>query len=226
MSGRQFIGTLHPAFNPFADTYLSEILTAVISAWSRMKPPDRRETEDRITFRLCGRLLNDPEFADLPYDVSCQHWLVGLDGELLGRLDLRFKHRHSQRDYFALESKRLHVHYPGGRFSTEYVTYAGDQGMMAFVVGPYSEGLPVGGMLGYIMDGDSVKAWSGLANCIEGQRTSLKLSANSGLVKSPLTFTIPSSLPSIPSLGETEHILSSHRLRLLHLLLPVFSRAN
>ena len=56
MSGRQFSGSLDSAFNPFDETYLSEILTAVISAWARMNQPGGREIEDRITFRLAGRL--------------------------------------------------------------------------------------------------------------------------------------------------------------------------
>ena len=87
-----------------------------------------QEAPHRALPRLYGRLLNDPHFAELPYDVIAQCCLLGLNGEQLGRLDLRFKHRHSQRDYFAFESKRLHVTYPGGSFSTEYPTYAVTRG--------------------------------------------------------------------------------------------------
>ncbi len=91
-------------------------------------------------------------------------------GERLGRLDLRFKHRHSQRVYFAFEAKRLHVTYPSGKFSVEYTTYAGDDGLMAFVEGQYAKGFPACGMLGYVMDGDSDKAcgadWSNVSNAV------------------------------------------------------------
>jgi len=59
--------------------------------------------------------------------------------------------------------RSLHVMYPGGSFSTEYSSYAGDDGMMAFVQGYYSKGLQACGMLGYIMDGKSDAAWVGLA---------------------------------------------------------------
>src|ERR1051326_2562 len=120
MNGQRLNGNLDPRFNPFEEDYLTEILRAVVTAWSRMNQPRRREIEDRITFRLAGRLQNDPDFRNLPYDIVPQYWLLGLDGRRLGRLDLRFKHRRSQRDYFALESKRLHVTYPGGHVSTEY----------------------------------------------------------------------------------------------------------
>ena len=220
MSGWIFNGTLESAFNPFDQDYLAEILEAVVAAWARMKHPKRNEIEDWITFRLAGRLANDPHFAELAYDVVPQYWLLGLSGQRLGRLDLRFKHRHSQRDYFAFESKRLHVTYPGGSCSTEYPTYAGNEGMMAFIEGQYSEGLPAGGMLGYVMDGDTNKAWVGLGNRIEVRRIHLKLLATSKLATSSLVGTIASGTKGT-QLGETEHDLGSHHLRLFHLLLPV-----
>jgi choline dehydrogenase-like flavoprotein len=93
-------GTLDPAFNPFDGSYLAEILEATAHAWARMKPPRPNEIEDRITARLVGQLANAPEFAEIPYDITYQWWLLGLEGELLGRLDIRFKHRRSKRDYF------------------------------------------------------------------------------------------------------------------------------
>jgi hypothetical protein len=114
------------------------------------------------------------------------HWLLGLEGELLGRLDLRFKHRHSQRDYFIFEAKRLHVTYPGGGSSLEYLRYAGDDGMMAFVEGQYGDQFPAGGMLGYVMDGLSDKAWDGLAKRIEDRRAQLKVAENAKLRSSKI----------------------------------------
>ncbi|MGH9432274.1 MAG: hypothetical protein ACRD3T_12105 [Terriglobia bacterium] len=145
---------------------------------------------------------------------------VGLNGDRLGRLDLRFKHRHSQRDYFAFESKRLHVTYPKGAFSTEYPTYVGEEGMMAFIEGQYSKELPAGGMLGYVMDGKAGTAWSGLGKCIDAEHNTLKLIESSRLAKSNLSRAIARSITGT-RLGETEHDLTTHRLRLFHLLLPV-----
>ena len=220
MSGRVFNGNLEPKFNPFDDNYLAEILEAAAIAWKRMKHPNISEIEDRITYRLAGRLLNDPHFAELPYDVIPQCCLVGLNGEQLGRLDLRFKHRHSQRDYFAFESKRLHVTYPGGSFSTEYPTYAGDDGMMAFVEGQYSSGFLAGGMLGYVMDGKADAAWSGLEKRIDAERINLKLAGSSKLSASVLSTAIAKGMKG-SHLGETDHDLKTHHLRLFHLLLPV-----
>jgi hypothetical protein len=216
---RQLHGQLASEFNPFGEDYLAEILEAVAVAWSRMKQPNRNEWEDPITYRLAGRLQNDPIFNELPYDIVPQHWLLGLNGERLGRLDLRFKHRQSQRDYFAFESKRLHVTYPGGSISPEYGDYAGEPGMMAFIEGQYSKSLPDGGMLGYVMDGDTSKAWSGLATRIEARRQELKLGASSKLTKSKLSHIEASGMLGT-LLGETAHQIG-YKLRLFHLLLPV-----
>ncbi len=220
MSSSIFNGRLDPQFNPFDDDYLVEILEATALAWARMNPPDINDIEDRITFRLAGCLANDPDFAELPYDVVPQFWLLGPNGELLGRLDLRFKHRHSQRDYFAFESKRLHVTYPGGRFSTEYPAYVGEDGMMAFINGQYSRGLSAGGMLGYIMNGNTDGAWGGLEQRIELQRTPLKLIERSSLVQSVLSKALEHAMTDT-RLGETEHDLGTHHVRLFHLLLPI-----
>ncbi|MGH9432273.1 MAG: hypothetical protein ACRD3T_12100 [Terriglobia bacterium] len=76
MSGRTFNGRLELKFNPFDDDYLIEILEATAGAWTRMKHPEGTEIEDKITYRLAGRLNNDPEFAELPYDVIPQCWLL------------------------------------------------------------------------------------------------------------------------------------------------------
>jgi hypothetical protein len=220
MSGRTFNGRLAAKFNPFDDDYLVEILEATAVAWKRMRHPSESEIEDRITYRLAGRLLNDPHFADLPYDIVPQYWLLGLNGDLLGRLDLRFRHRHSQRDYFTFESKRLHVTHPKAGFSTEYPTYVGEDGMMAFIDGQYCKGVPAGGMLGYVMDGKTDIAWNGLEKRIDAKRNPLKLSGSSGLVKSGLTKAITIAMTGT-HLGETQHDLITGQLRMFHLLLPI-----
>ncbi len=219
MNVRNFSGRLEPKFNPFAGDYLTEILEATAVAWARMKKPGRSELEDRITFRVAGQLANDAYFTELPYDVVPQYWLLGINGELLGRLDIYFKHRNSQRDYFAFESKRLHVTYRSGK-KTEYSKYAGNDGMMAFVMGYYSKGLKACGMLGYIMDGKSDVAWAGLEQVIEDRRLLLKLVARSKLATTTLSKAAAKGMKGT-RLGETQHDLGSYRLRLFHLLLPI-----
>jgi len=217
-------GRLAPAFNPFDEEYLVEILNAVIEAWSRMIRPNRRELEDHITFRLAGRIANDPLLRDLPYDVVPQYWLLGLNGERLGRLDLRFKHRHSARDYFTFEAKRLHVKYPSGAFRPEYSKYTGKDGMMCFIDGKYASGMQAAGMLAYVMDGDCGRAWNGVQDQIESSRSQLQLLATSRLAISPLSQRTQNVVGGA-RLGETHHSVSARHLHLLHLILPVGLKA-
>jgi hypothetical protein len=213
-------GQLAAEFNPFGDDYLSEILEAVAVAWRQMPKPNPTEIENRITSRLAGWLLNAPGFVDrLPFHVVPQHELPDINGKILGRLDICFKHLQSTRNYFAMEAKRLHVPYSSGT-QTEYPAYVSSEGMMAFVEGQYSKNLPAGGMLGYVMDGNTTKAWEGLAARIEDRRDSLCLSATSRLAKSALAQAVSKGLTGT-HLGETLHDLKTHALRLFHLLLPV-----
>ena len=83
-----------------------------------------------------------------------------------------------------------------------------------------SKGLPAAGMLGYVMDGDTEKAWTGLVTSIDSKREDLRLPGLSQLVESQLKQHIKAGLPGT-RLGETRHALVSHALRLFHLLLPV-----
>jgi hypothetical protein len=83
MSGYIY-GKLESKFNPSDENYLSEILEAAAVAWNRMEHPRRGELEDQITYRLAGRLSNDPHFSEIPYDIITQCWLLGLNGERLG----------------------------------------------------------------------------------------------------------------------------------------------
>ena len=215
-----FWGSLDPQFNPFVEDELSEIIRMTATAWARMKQPPKAELEDSITFRVAGRIANDPDFAESPYDVIAQFWVVGLDGQRLGRIDLRFQHRHSKRLYFAFEAKRLHVTYPKGKFSTEYATYAGPEGMMAFVDQTYSKGFTASGMLGYVMDGRSPLAVTGLGTKIDEKKIDLKLSPNTSFGLSGLAQ-LPPTAVSGTFLRETSHLLSTHTLRMLHLIVPV-----
>ena len=188
-----------------------------------MKPAKQRGLEDQITLALAGRLRHDPAFENLPFDIVPQYWLTDVDGRRLGRLDLHFKYRASQRDYFAFESKRLHVSYPGGTISPEYAAYTGEDGMGAFVEGQYSKGLPCAGMLGYVMDGNIEKAWTGIAARIHARRDELCLPVKSAFVESSLKHHVACGVTGT-RLGETQHDLTSHVLRMLHLLLPVAQR--
>lgn len=70
------------------------------------------------------------------------------------------------------------------------------------------------------MDGRSDDAWSGIGKQIESQRTALKLSAECSFARTTLSKALERALKG-SHLGETDHDLKTHHLRLFHLLLPV-----
>lgn len=232
-------GLLSAEFDPFGDDVLAEIIQTVVSAWEKMRRFTPKEIAEKwgkkkrkknskcpvepienwITDRLVGRICNDPVFRNIPFDVVAQHRLLDLDGNEPGRIDLYFKHRHSQTDYFAFEAKRLHVTYPGGLKKDEYATYVSDKGMEAYLLGQYSAGLPAAGMLGYVMDGRTTNAETGVKAVILKNRPALKMAVDSHPFSS---FLLPASihLTSPYNLFETTHRLKDRWLRIFHLLLP------
>ena len=218
MRGDTISGQIDPQFNPFAESYVRDIIRAIALAWSRMRYPPADEIEDRITFRLAGRLQNDEDFRELPFDVVPQYWLLDLHGRRLGRLDLRFKHMQSHRDYFAFEAKRLHVAYPSG-FKTEHSVYVGDGGMMCFVTEKYSAGLPHAGMLAYVMDSDVPRAWDGISDAIENNRNALKLRKGASFIASVFDNVI-TTIIATARVAETAHEFDNGPMVITHILLP------
>jgi hypothetical protein len=108
----------------------------------------------------------------------------------------------------AYECKRLNVFSGGSRSSlaTVYVT----QGMMRFMTEQYAEGLRIGCMLGYVIDGDISFALSQLESAIKSHQP---LGLLAGPTRAPLINTI-------------ERFLTNHKrstgtgIELRHALLP------
>jgi hypothetical protein len=115
--------------------------------------------------------------------------------------------------YLAYECKRLNVINYGTRSSlaTRYVT----QGMMRFLTEQYAEGLPVGCMLGYVMDGDLAFALQQVTKAIDDNKADLSLVAGP---------TPASAVPGIERF-QTRHKRQADHIELRHLLLP-FAIAN
>ncbi len=232
-------GRLAQEFDPFGGNVFAEIMNAVITAWSRVRPftvdEIRRKWtakgkkkkspcpvephENWITDRLAGRILNDPILRELPFDVDAQKRLLDIDGNEPGRIDLCFKHRNSQRAYFAFEAKRLHVTYPGGSTSNEYSTYTSDEGMEAYVLGQYAKGFPAAGMLGYVMDGNTAGAWHGIDASVQSRSVSLRMEGSGKLELSTMGHLSAKGTDGT-LLGETLHRLAAGIMRIFHLLLP------
>ncbi len=75
--------------------------------------------------------------------------------------------------YLAFECKRLNVRYADGRRS-QAGKYA-DEGLMRYVSAQYARALPLGAMLGYVMDGDVEWVVGQLAAALESRAPQLRL---------------------------------------------------
>lgn len=112
--------------------------------------------EDDITINLVDRLAKDAVVRRLCHWVEYQFepFSLAADGskQSKGIIDIAVLFDWERERYLAYECKRMNVINSGSRSSlaSAYVT----QGMMRFITEQYAEQLPIGCMLGYVMDGD------------------------------------------------------------------------
>ncbi|WP_137135985.1 hypothetical protein [Rhizobium sp. FKY42] len=152
-------------FVSFDDRFLERIA----AAWPAcMAVLSEHPGEDDITINLVDRLAKDVVVRRLCHWVEYQFEPFGLaaDGSKYskGIIDIAVLFDWDRERYLAYECKRLNVINCGSRSSlaTVYVT----QGMMRFLTEQYAEQLPVGCMLGYVLDGDVPFANSRIADAI------------------------------------------------------------
>ncbi len=180
------------------DPLVPQILHLVISTWEGMPPPASDAREDDITIVLCRALRENRTARGLMFTIDTQQ--VELDpqpGQDLGRLDIAFRPLVPREDiYFCLECKRLNVVVSGQTraYAAEYVTF----GMLRFVTGQYSRAVRHGGMLGYVLDGDVVRAMSNLEGNLRTQHVVLCMAA-------PGEFQPSSLIPNDARIKETCH---------------------
>lgn len=133
------------------------LLARIVAVWpqcvSKLPPnPD----EDTITINLRSLLTKDAEARRIFHYLEYQFEPEGFtpDGMAFskGKIDLAVMLDQGYTHYLAYECKRLNVYFSGARQSlaTPYV----NEGLKRFTTEQYAEGLPVGCMLGYVLDGD------------------------------------------------------------------------
>jgi hypothetical protein len=138
-------------------TFDDRFLERIVAVWPLcMAVLPGQPGEDRITINLVDLLAKDAIVRRLCHWIEYQYEPFGLaaDGSRYskGKIDIGVLFDRERDRYLAYECKRLNVISPGGRSSlaTVYVT----EGMMRFMTEQYAEGLPVGCMLGYVLDSD------------------------------------------------------------------------
>jgi hypothetical protein len=169
--------------------------------------------EDTITTNVVNLLTKDPVVRRICHWVEYQYEPFGMKPNgasySKGSIDMAVLLDWERERYIAYECKRLNVIGKSGRSSlaTPYVK----EGMMRFMVEQYAEALPLGCMLGYVLDGDIAFAVGQVHAAIAAEKLSLTLLAG------------PTSLT--PLLG-TERFSTNHErtnktsILLRHTLLP------
>lgn len=150
------------------------LLTRIAVIWARCAGRfGIKAREDRMTDQLALALQRDP--IAKRYLIIPQHKLVDDDlrGDVVtkGVIDIAVFFHLDNEIYLAFECKRLNVRYEEARHSLagKYV----DEGLMRYVSAQYARALPLGAMLGYVMDGDLEWAMSQVAAALESRRAQL-----------------------------------------------------
>jgi len=190
------------------------LMDAIVRVWPSCRAICEATTlEDEITRKLVVLMRKDPTIRSSPFFVESQLELLppDLKGDVTakGYLDIAVLFfTTSRKVYFACECKRLNV--PDGlgnrrSLATEYVL----EGMMRFVRAQYAKKFPVGAMIGYVMDGDTVSATSAVVTQV--RKYSRRLRCHSRDIRSGAT----------PAALTTTHRRKCGNIRLTHLLMPV-----
>jgi hypothetical protein len=200
----------------FPTGFAGEVMQLILETWRSFSLHRNVRLETRITAVFRDALID-------AYDAAGRAWFITLEDPITdltfgteeGRNDLNFfpPQHHRQKVFFTVECKRLHVTRKSGfvHLADAYV----EKGMQRFVDGQYSSGLPCGGMVGYVMDGQVQAAFDKVQNEIGGRLKTLCIPSCNALEK-------PSSvLPSYEFSADTMHIRSDGKFKLYHLLVGV-----
>ena len=169
----------------------------------------RSSCEDTITYALVCNVNRDAEARSAFYCDYQFYTTVTL------HLDIAVIVHNDRSTYLGYECKRLNVTGTDGARRSQAGAYVGEDGMMRFVTEKYAEGLPVGCMMGYVMDGDMSFAFMHIEAAMTAEQPTLGLQGE---------------LQEDPPIGiirrfVTEHERDGRWMEIRHALLP-FVRAS
>jgi hypothetical protein len=164
--------------------------------------------EDQITRRLVLHLRKDPETRKLGA-IHIQLPLLEEQqrGDVVtkGYIDMAIVLGENPECYVAFECKRLNVVTKGGLSSLAgaYV----EHGMLRYVCAQYARDLPLGGMIGYVLDGDTLGAEQRVCAAIL-TRSAMLCSSSGPVVSAPISFVRRLTTAHVRS-GETSGLTQS-----------------
>jgi hypothetical protein len=199
----------------FPKRHIPTVLVSILQAGENLRKKTANDLEDWISRRLYWRLIRIYPFRDGPLDIRLQPEIVSVDSDenaSAGKIDFVVSCGLGAEIYFAIEAKRLRVRSTSGKMDAGNDDYV-NNGMMRFVTGQYAPFMKTGAMLGYVYDGDTEKACSGVAGYISSKVKELKLI-------SPKQLTKASIVPDKP-IYETRHGLKKRSFLIYHIFLAV-----
>ena len=199
----------------FEPAQIPIVIRLVLDSWESFRVPS--EDEDIITQYFCVHLRNCKDRSKHFFQIRHQQDVLNDAGKIMGRIDLMVFNGCDEDVYFSFECKRLRVDFPSGfkSLAGEYVT----EGMARYFNGQYAAGLNKGGMMGYVMNGETSLAIQDVKKAAESRRERLYMETDgtledSGLVKSN-------------QVKETYHNYGPHgRFVIYHVFLPVKDISN
>ena len=177
--------------------------------WQAIAHLPRSSCEDTITYALVCNVNRDAEARSALYCEYQFYTTVTL------HVDMAVIVHNDRSTYLGYECKRLNVTGTDGARRSQAGAYVGEDGMMCFVQEKYAEGLPIGCMMGYVMDGDMNFAFLRIEAAMAAEQPALGLQGE---------------LQEHPPIGiirrfVTEHVRDGRWMEIRHALLP-FVRAN
>lgn len=166
--------------------------------------------EDHITEHLVKALRRTKK---VPGRIEYQQELLVEDANgnvsLSSSIDFVLTVGDDEDAYLAYECKRLNVPYAASvrNLCGPYI----DDGLMRFVTGQYSNGLPLAVMIGYVMNGNNGRARQGLRRAMKARKANLGLTGELDHL----------SLPGAPTRFRSTHTCRpGHSIEVEHHLLP------
>ncbi|TQV85742.1 hypothetical protein FKG94_02555 [Exilibacterium tricleocarpae] len=185
---------------------VERVWPAVISRLSAL------DVEDKITERLVNILRKERDVWNLGFlDLQFKLREEEKDGDFTtkGIIDIVLFLDNSYQKYIAYEAKRLNtVDSSGKRKASQAGKYL-EQGVVRYVTAQYSEKLPYGCMLGYVMDGDQVFAFQQIVSAMGGRKALLNI--NSTDIESRVAYYTEFETVHMRKSSKTE-IVVRHRL--------------
>ncbi len=218
----EIIGTPHSFFGQILPVDFRPIIFRLIrSAWDRINRAKNINLETRITGLLVQALIDEQEAqfdGDPPFQI---HEEVKIRDRQIGKennrtdleIYLRSHYFKGQRPFFIFEAKRLNVKYESGMDSNAD-KYIGSDGMGCLLTEKYRVVPGFGGMLGYVMDGQSLSARNSVENSM------LRSKHDIALVEPPV-FRVIGGEGQCCGWLESRHVVDQSEITVFHIFLEV-----